>query len=218
MRLRRSPMRVSSALAFLFLGPALARAQAPVPEAVANAAGTQQYHGIGAISAELRARIAQDAAAIQRYGDWMEGRRAAPLRWDTATVVWWLAESDNRAYVPLFVAFSSNPDDQIAQAAVYGLARHAGEPAARERLLRIASDSRSRERHSTLAVLLLHVGDRSAHGILARISAANLPQSVAGVVRDALSRGASNRKGMWPCPEMSAFRRGADGSHACQTP
>jgi hypothetical protein len=193
------------------------RTQARPEKPNVDAFATQQYHGVGAIPVRVRLAVASDTQVIRRYAEWLVGRRAAPLPWDTATVLWWLAESDDSSYVPLFVNFSKDSNDQVQLMALYGLARHAANAAARERLLDIVANPSSRHQKFNVAVSLLYVGDPAARQVLARVSTANLPRYLAAEIQWVRSQPAPERhKGRWPCSGDRVLRRSADGAHRCQ--
>lgn len=218
---RGASCQVWLALACLFIGLSAgsACAQTGTGNRTSDALATQQYHGVGAIPERVRQAVASDEQVITRYAAWLEGRRPAPLKWDTATVLWWLAESDNPAYVPLFARFSADSDEQVQMMAVYGLVRHAEVAAARERLLDIVARPSSRGQRTSLAVALLHVGGPAARGIMARISASDLPRNVAVEVEWLrLQSTPARHKGNWPCSGATLLRRATSGVHTCQQP
>ena len=182
-----------------------------------DAYATQQYHGFGSIPERERLAIASDVRVMRRYAEWLRGRRTAPLRWDTATVLWWLAESDDPSYVPLFVRFSADTLFHVQNVALYGLARHAAIPAVRKRLLGIVAKPHSRDQRTNLVVSLMQVGDAGARSVLARVSASDLPPKVASELEWVRSQPVpKGHKGRWPCPGDRVLRKVANVGYRCQ--
>jgi hypothetical protein len=119
--------------------------------------------------------------------------------------------------VPLFARFSADTLDHVRNVALYGLSRHAGIQAVRERLLGIVANPRSPAQRTDLVVSLLHVGDKPARSVLARVSASDLPPSVAAELEWVRSLPVPERhRGTWPCPGDRVFRRVANVGYRCQ--
>lgn len=173
--------------------------------------------GVAVFSPEVRARVAGDARLMQAYADLLEGRRTSPFPWDTNTVVWWLAESGDPRWLPVFLRFAraDEPDlDRFAKAA-YGLARHAANPAARERLAAL-SGAPHRLQRFFVSTVLGHVNDEPARGVLRQMNDGTLgPRARDQRTRVLRGRGRAQGRGSWPCHEDETFQADGAGVHRC---
>src|SRR5690349_9036112 len=62
--------------------------------------------GIPTISTVDRSRVLSDPRTIQFYADLVLGRRTVAASWNRHVALWWLAESGDARYVPVFLRFA----------------------------------------------------------------------------------------------------------------
>jgi hypothetical protein len=198
----RTYMLSAICVVLLFNSSPLVSQQPTWQDRVLRAAALWQ-HGVSSIPDDLRSRIANDSAATDLYADLLEGKRTSPWEWHGATILWWLAESSNPKYVPLFLKFSrGNVTDGEFGMAVYGLARHAANGQARARLREIAQASTPRgtlpprEQRDHVANMLLVVNNEAARSALREMDVERLSPAMAARVRRVLA--ASPRPGRMP--------------------
>lgn len=167
------------------------------------------------VPVEIRDRISNDTAVVQLYADLLEGRAVSSMGWDTATVIWWLAESGNPKYMPIFLRFAQ-PNQPLAeyQMASYGLARRANLPAAQQRIreLTLGADPFHR---SLMALILMHVNDDAARAILRQIAADGMPSFPSERERLLATPPLTSGEGRWPCPDGQELRKVPDGVFRC---
>lgn len=173
--------------------------------------------GVTSFPAEIRARVAGDPRLMQAYADLLEGRRTSPFPWDTNTVVWWLAESGDPRWLPVFlrIARTDEPNLDLFAKAAYGLARHAANPAARERLVAL-SGTTDRMQRFFVSTVLGHVNDEPARGVLRQMDDRVMgPQARDQRTRVLRGRGRAQGRGSWPCPEDETFQADGAGVFRC---
>jgi len=201
--------------------PAAARAAAqdePPYSLIAHHA-TMSQHGVGKMSGEVRQWLASSKTAVDVYAALLE-RRRNDVTWDAYTVLWWLAESGESRFVPMFLSRSSartpREASDVYAVAVYGLARNAAEvPEAFARLREILLRGSIEER-AVAGNALAYVNDDTAQGLL-RSAASDAFGPIAGprvalvLSGPPLARG----RGRWPCGLDEQLGRGAGGAYQC---
>lgn len=158
------------------------------------------HHGLGGFSTKLRDDILADPQALALYEALLAGENANRIVWDTATVLWWLAESGNPRYASLFARYATlNARYDRFQMAVYGLARTAASGIARRHLLGIAQTGSPSQRDIILW-MLGRVNDPAARGVLRKWAERRTDPHIAKSIRLVLSRtNVRKEKGRWPC-------------------
>ena len=175
----------------------LAIAQSSVdPDLIAYA--RPPVHGFGAYSQVERERISQDPRAMQFFAALLEGRVPGAVGWDSAVVIWWLAENGSSSFLPVFLKASRASRPATVVSGVYGLVRLASMPEAARRLREIVRTGSEGMRQNTVA-LLAAVNDASARSVLNESMSLGLSASERALAFEALRRPARNRAtARWP--------------------
>jgi hypothetical protein len=176
-------------------------------------------HGWASISWERRDSVAIDSEVLSTYERWLSDPELLPPGADTATLVWWLGESGDPKYAPTFAQFSSAANrEDLFTAAVYGLARTASNPISRNELQSLVNGTLLPDRlRSSLAVVLMYVGDEPSRAMLRVMERTDLGPGLKEAITEVLDSPAGGR-GRWPCPEPLIFAKGADGVFSCRNP
>jgi hypothetical protein len=165
--------------------------------ALGNASRWQ--HGVGSVPDSVRVYMAANRWATDRIEDALVGRLRAPDWFDTVFAVYWLSDSGRRKYLRTLRHFAGHPDLSVASFAIYGLARHAGDPAVRARLLEVDRTAPETVRNNMAGMLAL-VNDSSARGLLGLINRRALRPYTIEIVERALSTSPLPAgKTRWPC-------------------
>ena len=173
-------------------------------------------HGVSSVPDEERLLVAADRGAIALYAALLEGRRTGTFHRQTA--LWWVAESGDPAYVPLLLRLATDEADDLEYwPAVYGLAKSASVPAARERLLALARSASQRERRGIVLSTLAGVNDKAARAVLRVIDRTSLSADGQRRLEAILAAPALRRaEGRYPCPPPSHHvGRRANGAYGC---
>lgn len=206
-------LAVAAALAAL--APGVAAAQPLTDEQIVRAAGPW-LHGTGSIPDAYRSQVLSEPRAPRVFRELLEGRRTTELTWDTATALWWLAQTDDPGLTAVFVRYSDDAHGEaVAAAALYGLARRGTHPEAAARLRQALSASEPQWLPEVATVILLHVGDAPARGLLASASGRRLSGRLrehAGRFRDSPPRA---DQGRWPCSPAEVLQPDAGGVWKC---
>jgi hypothetical protein len=118
----------------------------------------------------------------------LDGTVRSSINWDSSVVVWWLAESGNAEYLPVFLEGSRVPDTTaMFVSAVYGLVRVASSPAAFQRIEEILRRGSDNARRNTVG-LLAGVNHADARRSLRAAMADGLPQRLADQASRALAQ------------------------------
>jgi hypothetical protein len=175
-------------------------------------------HGVSSFSPVMRDRIASDSAIIRLYADILEGREPEPDYWYPSVALWWLAESRDPQYVPLFVRFTeSESASEEFSAAAYGLAQHANLAVAAQRLRELAATA-SRAQKVEIAVALMYVNSNATRAILQLMDPLQLPEwAVERRSNVLLAPALPDGVGRGPCLRGQQFERGDSGAYRCQT-
>ena len=195
------------------------KAQDDPPDSLIARYATMSHHGVGTMSGVVRQRLASSKAAVNAYAAMLEGRRN-DVPWDAYTALWWLAESGESRFVPLFLRRSSarTPREaaDVYTVAVYGLARNAAEvPEASVRLREILQRGTVEER-AVAGLVLAHVNDDAAQGLLRSVASDAFGPTVGPRVALVLSGPPLARgRGRWPCGLDEQLGRGAGGAYQC---
>lgn len=173
------------------------------------------WDGIDGIDANTRARVRASPTALKVYADVLSGDRVASFPFDTVVALWWLAESDEPAFVPIFLRYAEpNQSEFPRYAAIYGLARHAGRDDVRARLLALASDAPTGLR-LRLADALMHINDDNARLILRGLRHDDLGPRTPAMIRQVLIAPARQTKGRFPCLRNERLVPGRGGAFEC---
>jgi hypothetical protein len=192
-----------------------ARAQVPMSEAEALHYVGRLTDGIDGIDAERRARVRSSPEAISLYAKLLSGERHVSGYVDTAAALWWLAESDDPAFIPLFLRYAGDDMSEFHRAmAVYGLARHSSRDDVRLRLT-VLGQSDSRRTRGQVTRALVHVNDEHARRILRDVSLDGMGPRMTQLVRRVLAAPARRDKGRFPCPPRQILAPGRDGAFEC---
>jgi hypothetical protein len=180
-------------------------------------AGTP-VEGVGRISLAVRGRVSADSSIIALYADLVRGTLHTTRRWDTTTVLWWLAESARPEYVPIFLRYAPvdpHARDGQFQMAVYGLARHAAVGRAASRLRQLATMATPMQRQMVVAALL-SVNDTLTRAILRELPRDRMPlfqQRRVGVVL--ATSPVPRYEGHMPCAPEERYPQAEDGPQRC---
>ena len=125
-------------------------------------------HGVRSYSAEFRTRLAADTVVMNYYAGLLEGKNPVGVPWDTSVVIWWLAESDDPRYLPVFLRFTRPEAEGRAGnvAAIYGLVRHAENPDVGARLQHLARAHPDRVTRLEVAQRLMDVDGTASRDVL----------------------------------------------------
>lgn len=124
-------------------------------------------------SDSLRRYMEANRAMTDRIEEALLGRRRTRVEFDTATALYWLSDSGRPEYIPTLLRFAGHAEFDVATFAIYGLARHAGDPTVRPRLRGVYASAPSQVR-GNMASLLALVNDSSARSLLAVIDRRDL--------------------------------------------
>jgi nitroreductase len=208
------PYLLLAALATAGALPAAAAAQDTAQDARADwrAYAAMPLHGWGDLTPEVRQAIRSDCAAIDSLAALLAGSLTVEA-WDSAMVVWWLAESGRAEFLPVFLEHSRVPALPMLEAAAYGLARLADRDSAARRLRQVAVEAPP---HARLVVLLVlaHVNSPAARQVLRSLDLSGFGP-LAGPLVDAVLAAPATEAGYYPCPRGSRFRRDDDGAFRC---
>lgn len=157
-------------------------------------------HGFDTYSRADRLRIAADRHALAVLSRLLAGRVRTTVKWDSAVVIWWLAESGDAAYLPVFLEGSRASDTTaVFSSAVYGLVRSASAAEASQRIEELLRNGSDDTRRNTIA-LLAAINDADSRRLL-RSSLANpgLARPLAEMATNALARPEIDREvARWP--------------------
>lgn len=174
-------------------------AQGPIPREEALSYTAHYWDGPGSISSETRQRVLADPATIELYAQLITGQVPWPRGSDTATVLFWLGESGDRRFVPIFLRFARPPQHRrqanMFVTAVAGLARNADVPAAANRLRSLLVDPNEQDVAFQVAGVLATINDEPARRVLAELPVTELPVPVRQVVSQTLASPALPRGG-----------------------
>ena len=172
------------------------------------------WHGIDGISAQTRARVRASPNALQVYRDLLSGARlTSPV--DTVMALWWLAESDDPAFLPILLRYAeTDRSEYVRGMAIYGLARHAMREDVRARLVVLGSEPSPGIR-LRLAHALMHVNDVHARNVLRDIRDDDLGPKTSELIRQVLVAPARDTKGRFPCPPNERLVAGRGGAFEC---
>ena len=164
----------------------------------------------------IRRRIAGTPQTMEAFAGLLRGTTRTSVPWDSAVVLWWLAESNDKRYVPLFLAGSNvakRRSDQF-DAAVYGLTRHADVPAAAARLRAIAEQDDA-VRRMTVIGFLARANTVPARGVLQELHDKRFDGTYGPAVERLLrAPPASNANPRW-CGKGEKFGPDNMGVHRC---
>lgn len=185
-------------LLFLVAGSPVALAQDFAPSTVLQFARLPR-HGFQSFSSADRLRIAKDAPTLAFFAGLLKGTERTAAAWDSAAVIWWLAESGDAQYVPIFLEGSRRPDTSaVFTVAAYGLVRSSGVPAASRRIEELMRRGTDRARANTVALLTV-VNDTSARRLLRGALSLGLDAALAERADRALRRRENSReRARWP--------------------
>jgi len=172
-----------TALTLLAVMARTSRAQAaPMSRADALAQAGMFIEGPGSQSQKALARILADSGALQLYDDLLNGRQSWVVGVDSATILRYLALSENPRFLPTFLRFA-DPSLPIQKHDVFvfasvGLTRLAALPAARERLLALGQPSvRPKYREAVVQVLTFR-NSVAARDVLRSMTMDDLPPAI----------------------------------------
>jgi hypothetical protein len=192
--MRRTALTLGSGLLPMLVACALMREER---RALGNA--SRWHHGVSSVPDSVRLYMAANRWATDMIEDALLGRRRAPDWFDTVFAVYWLSDSGRRKYLRTLRRFARHADRDVATFAIYGLARHAGDPAVRARLLEVDATAPIEVRYNMVASLAL-VNDSSARSLLRAISRRDLRPDAIRIIERALSSPPLPAgKGRWPC-------------------
>ncbi len=159
-----------------------------------------QEHGLSSFSAELRTRLAADTVVMNYYAGLLEGKNPVGVPWDTSVVLWWLAESDDPRYLPVFLPFTRPETEAGAtnMVAIYGLARHAEHPDARARLQALARTHPDPITRAQMPFLLMDVDGTAARDLLRATEFHDIHPSIRERVRRHLAQPVRPERGSPP--------------------
>ena len=168
-------------------------------EARALSYASTWLHGLGSIPDSLRLYMEANRAGTDAIDEVLLGRRRRLPEFNTAVALWWLADSGRPEYLPTLLRFAGDTNRDVATMAIYGLARHSGDPAARARLLELDVSAPGEVRNNMMAGLAL-VNDSSARSLLAVMSRREIRPEIIRTIDTALSAPPKPPgKGRWPC-------------------
>ena len=157
-------------------------------------------HGFSTYSAADRIRVSADRNALAVLSGLLHGRVRTALQWDSAVVIWWLAESGDAKYLPVFLDGSRAADTTaVFNSAVYGLARSASAPESTHRIEEIIRRGSENSRRNTIA-LLAALNDADSRRLLRRsLSWDALDPYMVDMAKRALARAEAPREtARWP--------------------
>ena len=161
--MRRATLTLAAGLLPMLVACAFMRGQT---RTLGNASRWQ--HGVTSVPDSVRVYMAANRWATDRIEDALLGRVRGPDWFDTVFAVYWLSDSGRRKYLRTLRRFAGHPDLSVASFAIYGLARHAGDPAVRARLLEVDRTAPETVRNN-MAGVLTAVNDSGARSLLAVI-------------------------------------------------
>lgn len=160
--------RLCLALAALALSAGSSFAQVPDNVAEENLRfAARPTHGVNSISAADFDRVLSDTAFLHWLADLLTGEESSTFPWSPPVALWWLAQSGDDEYIPIFLDWAERDDtdlgDQFAMVA-HGLAAHAKVPTIRARIRALALERPNNRRWIVESLAL--VGDTAAHNVL----------------------------------------------------
>lgn len=163
-------------------------------------------HGFGTYSRAERERVSQDPRALELFEALLEGRVPGAAGWDSAVVIWWLAENGNPSFLPVFLDASRASRPALFVSGVYGLVRLSSSPQAARRLREIVRTGSEGMRRNTVA-LLAAVNDTSARSMLNESMSVGLSASERTLATEALRRPVRPRAtARWPSFQPQASK------------
>jgi hypothetical protein len=172
------------------------------------------------IPSTVRQRVLADPNAIDLYAQLLHGRHESGRHWDTTVVLWWLAESGQPTYAPLFSQYADSTRHRlgIVQMALYGLARTASVDASASRLRVFSRSDRPIVQQMTIAALMT-VNDTITRALLREVPTDRIPATQHALVVRALATPAlSHGEGHLFCPPTEAHAVANDGRFRCTPP
>ena len=216
-----SPLRWAAGVAcstLVLIGCSHARNRADYPWVFARTSVQE----LSRIPTGVSAMILADSNALRKFEAFLNGRAATGVRADTGTVIWWLAETRDPRYLPIFLRYSSlggrgGPEAYLS--AVTGLAVHADVPAAHARLLALTSDTSPPEHRRRAVEVLLGVNEPQTRAILAEIGAEFAGDGLREHARRVLAAPAA-RKGLGreSCFMGEVYGPDDTGAYTCHVP
>jgi hypothetical protein len=192
--MRRAALTLRAGLLPMLVACALMREER---RALGNA--SRWHHGMSSVPDSVRLYMAANRWATDMIEDALLGRRRAPDWFDTATAVYWLSDSGRRKYLRTLRRCAGRADLDVASFAIYGLARHAGDPAVRARLLEVDATA-PRMVRTNMAGSLAIVNDSGARSLLRVLSGRDLPPETIRMIERVLrTPPLPAGKGRWPC-------------------
>ena len=140
------------------------------------------FEGPNSIPKDVAARVLADSGALQLYDDLLNGRQPWVAVADSATMLRWLALSEQPRFLPTLLHFA-NPDLPTRKADVFGyasagLTRLAALPAARERLLALGRPTVRRDYREQLVRILAFRNSVAARDVLRAVTTDDLSPSI----------------------------------------
>ena len=157
-------------------------------------------HGFSTHSAADRIRVAGDRNALAILRGLLDGRVRTAVQWDSAVVLWWLAESGDAKYLPVFLKGSRAADTTaVFISAVYGLARSASSPESSRRIEEVIQRGSENARRNTIALLAAVTDADSRRLLRGSLSWGRLEPAMADMATRALARAEAPREtARWP--------------------
>lgn len=147
--------------------------------------------GMSAVPPDMSARIMHDSATLNYYARLLEGRANWPPGSDTGAVLYWLAKSGQRRFLPIFLSYAQVDPIAIRRGvfdlAVWGLVQQDTVAAARERLLELGKPTVGRAYRESLARILAANNRAVSRDILREVTTSDLHPVIQERVKKALS-------------------------------
>ena len=156
-------------------------------------------HGVKSIPDSVRLYMEANRAGTDAIEEILLGRRRAPPEFDKRIALYWLSDSGRPEYLRTLMRYAGDTNGTAATFAIYGLARHAGDPAVRARLLEVDATA-PRDVRNNMAGVLTAVNDSGARSLLAVISRRDLrPDTIKRIERALRDPPLPAGKGRVPC-------------------
>lgn len=214
---RRFTVAATACMLVGFPGPAFAQVPPGVDSRLISRAG-RPMHGVSSIPADVRNATVADTALMDWFAALLTGERVSDAPWVPAIALWWLAQTGNPDYLPVFLEWANRDEadrgDQGAMVAL-GLARHASDPRAQRALLNLGRHGSAFTRQGIVGALVMN-NDTLSRRLLRELRDESLladRDSLVGLVLDAPPRYPSTRTA--GCRTDERFGRDSAGAYAC---